>query len=183
MSAKNTDSFLRAAKPTEGQAWAHVLCAVFCPEVTFSDVVHLRLVEGISTIPRARWSAVRAPPPAARNGNSYILQRCTLCGEAGGAVIRCSDCIREYHISCAWRNGHRFGFEIQPASVAPLFTTATLTHTTVPPPSRSGIIVVTPLRPRSKARRATWSPSSVVKNMTRASACCSTCARRTKLAR
>jgi len=47
----------------------------------------------------------------------------------------------------------------------------------------SGIIVVTPLRPRSKARRATWSPSSVVKNMTRASACCSTCARRTKLAR
>ncbi|KAN0088178.1 hypothetical protein V8E55_005235 [Tylopilus felleus] len=102
VSTKDSDSFLRAAKPTEGQAWVHVLCAVFSPEVTFSDVVHLRLAEGISTIPRARWSA-----------------RCTLCGEAGGAVIRCSDCIREYHISCAWRNGHRFGFEFQPASIAP----------------------------------------------------------------
>ena len=128
MSAKNTDSFLRAAKPTEGQAWAHVLCAVFFPEVTFSDVVHLRLVEGISTIPRARWSAVRTSPPDTRDGHSYIPQRCTLCGEAGGAVIRCSDCIREYHVSCAWRNGHRFGFEIQPVSVSPLFAIATLTH-------------------------------------------------------
>lgn len=59
ISTKETDSFLRAAKPTEGQGWVHVLCAVFSPEVTFSDVVHLRLVEGISTIPRARWSAVR----------------------------------------------------------------------------------------------------------------------------
>lgn len=61
MSTKDSDSFLRAAKPTEGQAWVHVLCAVFSPEVTFSDVVHLRLAEGISTIPRARWSAVRIP--------------------------------------------------------------------------------------------------------------------------
>jgi len=65
--------------------------------VTFSDVSHLRLVEGISTIPRSRWST-----------------RCTLCGEVGGAVLRCSDCVREYHVSCAWKNGHRFGFEIQP---------------------------------------------------------------------
>ncbi|KIK96767.1 hypothetical protein PAXRUDRAFT_825597 [Paxillus rubicundulus Ve08.2h10] len=95
--SRDADSFLRAAKPTEGQGWVHVLCAVFSPEVTFSDVSHLRLVEGISTIPRARWST-----------------RCTLCGETGGAVLRCSDCVREYHVSCAWKNGHRFGFEIQP---------------------------------------------------------------------
>ncbi|KAG9313136.1 hypothetical protein JVU11DRAFT_6586 [Chiua virens] len=96
-SSKDTDSFLRAAKPTEGQAWVHVLCAVFSPEVTFSDVTHLRLVEGISTIPRSRWSS-----------------RCILCSEAGGAVIRCNDCPREYHASCAWKHGHRFGFEMQP---------------------------------------------------------------------
>ncbi|KAF9224072.1 hypothetical protein BS17DRAFT_780421 [Gyrodon lividus] len=96
-STKDADSFLRAAKLTEGQGWVHVLCAIFSPEVTFSDVSHLRLAEGISTIPRSRWST-----------------RCTLCGEVGGVVLRCSDCVREYHASCAWKNGHQFGFEIQP---------------------------------------------------------------------
>ncbi|KAH7914580.1 hypothetical protein BJ138DRAFT_1143440 [Hygrophoropsis aurantiaca] len=94
---QGADSFLRASKPTEGQGWAHVLCSVFNPEINFTDVSRLRLVEGISTIPRQRWSS-----------------RCTLCGETTGAVIRCSDCVREYHTSCAWRNGHKFGFEIQP---------------------------------------------------------------------
>lgn len=93
----NADSFLRASKPTEGQGWAHVLCAVFTPEISFSDVSQLRLVEGISTIPKQRWAS-----------------KCTLCGETSGAVIRCSDCVREYHSSCAWRKGHHFGFEIQP---------------------------------------------------------------------
>lgn len=92
----NADSFLRASKPTEGQGWAHVLCAVFTPEISFSDVSQLRLVEGISTIPRQRWTS-----------------GCTICSETSGAVIRCSDCVREYHTSCAWMNGHRFGFEIQ----------------------------------------------------------------------
>ena len=117
---KDSESFLRAVKPTEGQGWVHVLCAIFSPEVTFSDVAHLRLAEGISTIPRYRWSAVRTFlwKPAS---HSHRPQRCTLCGETGGAVIRCSDCIREYHISCAWRNGHRFGFEIQAVGVGPSF--------------------------------------------------------------
>ncbi|EGO22633.1 hypothetical protein SERLADRAFT_451461 [Serpula lacrymans var. lacrymans S7.9] len=91
------DSFMRACKPTEGQGWVHVLCSVFTPEVTFTDVSRLRLVEGISTIPRQRWST-----------------KCTLCGEISGAVLRCSDCVREFHASCAWKAGHKFGFEIQP---------------------------------------------------------------------
>jgi len=95
--APSTDSFLRASKPTEGQNWAHVLCSVFIPELSFTDAARLRNVEGISTIPRNRWS-----------------ERCCLCSDAGGAVIRCSDCVREYHVSCAWKHGHKFGFEIQP---------------------------------------------------------------------
>lgn len=139
---KDSDSFL------EGQACVHVLCAVFSPEVTFSDVVHLRLVEGINTIPRVRWSAVRTLPY-----QTYIpvmftcLQQCTLSGEAGGAVIQCSDCVREYHVSCAWRNG----FELQPVS--------TFHHSLRRPkfialPPRSGVIVATPSQPRSKAIRA-----------------------------
>ncbi|KAI0923517.1 hypothetical protein AcV5_009037 [Taiwanofungus camphoratus] len=91
------DNFLRACKPTEGQAWVHVLCSVFIPEVTFSDANRLRLVEGISTIPQYRWS-----------------NKCTLCDLDGGAVIRCGECPAEYHVSCAWKQGHKFGFELQP---------------------------------------------------------------------
>lgn len=54
-----SDTFLRAEKPTEGQSWVHVLCSVFIPEVAFSDVHRLRLVEGISVINPHRWSTVR----------------------------------------------------------------------------------------------------------------------------
>ncbi|KAF9038560.1 hypothetical protein BJ165DRAFT_1416696 [Panaeolus papilionaceus] len=92
-----SDSFLRACKPTEGQGWTHTLCAVFTPELKFTDSSRLRLVEGISTIARHKWTT-----------------RCFLCGEIEGAVIRCSDCPKEFHASCAWKQGHKFGFEIQP---------------------------------------------------------------------
>lgn len=53
------DSFLRASKPTEGQGWAHVICAVFMPETSFTDEARLRVVEGISAIPVFRWQKVR----------------------------------------------------------------------------------------------------------------------------
>lgn len=52
------DSYLRACKPTEGQAWVHVLCSVFIPELQYSDAARLRLVEGISAIPQYRWQNV-----------------------------------------------------------------------------------------------------------------------------
>ncbi|OSD04730.1 hypothetical protein PYCCODRAFT_1433065 [Trametes coccinea BRFM310] len=91
------DSYLRACKPTEGQAWVHVLCSVFIPEITFSDATRLRLVEGVSAIPQYRWQ-----------------NNCTLCDREDGAVIQCSECPAEYHVSCAWKHGHKFGFEVQP---------------------------------------------------------------------
>ncbi|KAK7685733.1 hypothetical protein QCA50_011078 [Cerrena zonata] len=90
------DSFLRSCKPTEGQAWVHSICSVFIPEINYSDATRLRLVEGISTIPPYRW-----------------MNKCTLCDQSGGAVVRCSDCPAEYHVSCAWKAGHKFGFEMQ----------------------------------------------------------------------
>ena len=52
------DSFLRVCKPTEGQGWVHLACAVFIPEISFSDAKRLRIVEGISTLPTHRWSTV-----------------------------------------------------------------------------------------------------------------------------
>ncbi|THV02548.1 hypothetical protein K435DRAFT_749271 [Dendrothele bispora CBS 962.96] len=91
------DSFLRACKPTEGQGWAHVICSVFVPEVTFTDHSTLKLVEGISAIPTRRWA-----------------QRCYLCQRTDGAVVKCTDCPKEYHVPCALAFGNVFGFEIQP---------------------------------------------------------------------
>ncbi|KAJ7224075.1 PHD-zinc-finger like domain-containing protein [Mycena pura] len=104
------ESFLHARKPTEGQGWTHVLCSVFIPELTFTDASRLRCVEGISSLSRHRWTT-----------------KCSLCGEIEGAVIRCSDCSKEYHASCAWRHGHRFGFEIQPVKSSRRETTITTT--------------------------------------------------------
>ncbi|KAF9560108.1 hypothetical protein CPC08DRAFT_708307 [Agrocybe pediades] len=104
------DTFLRASKPTEGQGWTHVLCAVFTSELTFADASRLRLVEGLNTVSRHKWST-----------------RCCLCGEIEGAVIRCSDCPKEFHASCAWKQGHKFGFEIQPVKSSRRDTTITTT--------------------------------------------------------
>ncbi|KAL5536689.1 SNT2 [Sanghuangporus sanghuang] len=92
-----SETYLRACKPTEGQGWVHALCAVFIPEVQFSDAPRLRIVEGVSTIPKHRWTT-----------------KCCLCNIPGGAVVRCGNCPKEYHVSCAWKYGHKFGFEIQP---------------------------------------------------------------------
>ncbi|KAF9233474.1 hypothetical protein BU15DRAFT_90328 [Melanogaster broomeanus] len=106
-SSKDADSFLRAAKPTEGQGW-----------------VHVHLCQGISTIPRSRWSTVCIfSPNATLVAGILMIRRGVPCAaEVGGAVLRCSDCVREYHVSCAWKNGHRFGFEIQPAKLTLLHT-------------------------------------------------------------
>lgn len=49
-------------------------------------------------------------------------QTCTLCDSSGGAVVRCSDCPAEYHVSCAWKAGHKFGFEVQPVSAPKTFS-------------------------------------------------------------
>ncbi|EIN03844.1 hypothetical protein PUNSTDRAFT_77480 [Punctularia strigosozonata HHB-11173 SS5] len=94
-----SDSYFRALKPTEGQNWAHVLCAVFAPETSFTDVERLRLIEGISAIPPSRWFA-----------------ECSICHSSGGASFRCFDCTREFHISCAWKAGYSLGFEFVPVS-------------------------------------------------------------------
>ncbi|KAJ7504211.1 hypothetical protein B0H11DRAFT_2154460 [Mycena galericulata] len=107
------DSFLHARKPTEGQGWTHVLCSVFIPELTFTDASRLRFVEGLSSISRH---------PLLMYG-----QKCSLCGDTQGAVIRCCDCNKEYHASCAWRHGHTFGFEIQPVKSSRRETTITTT--------------------------------------------------------
>ena len=44
-------------------------------------------------------------------------QQCSICERTDGAVVRCSDCSKEFHVSCAWKQGYKFGFEIQHVSL------------------------------------------------------------------
>jgi hypothetical protein len=53
----------------------HLACAVFIPEVSFSDAKRLRIVEGISTIPTHRWSTVRGGHVLTQTTNTKMLNR------------------------------------------------------------------------------------------------------------
>lgn len=42
------------------------------------------------------------------------LQKCALCHVKGvGATIKCEDCPKHFHVSCAWTRGCKFAFEVQ----------------------------------------------------------------------
>jgi len=74
-----------AMKRTADGAWAHVVCALFVPEVFFQDPEGR---EGIdcSMVPRKRWS-----------------QRCYLCECCDGCGLVCSEpkCGLAFHVTCA----------------------------------------------------------------------------------
>jgi hypothetical protein len=50
---------LSALKPTEGRRWAHVLCSAWIPEVVYTNPGTFKVVEGITTVRKERWSNVR----------------------------------------------------------------------------------------------------------------------------
>ncbi|XP_062093233.1 uncharacterized protein LOC133798773 [Humulus lupulus] len=73
-----------AMKPMSGGKWAHVVCALFVPEVFFHDPEGR---EGIdcSKVPKSRWE-----------------QRCYLCKQTNGCAITCSEpkCPLSFHVTC-----------------------------------------------------------------------------------
>lgn len=97
-------SVLDAFKPTECNNWAHAVCAVWMPDVLFTDTERLKLVEGVGNLPFWRYAAT-----------------CEVCNRPGGACIQCSDsgCKRTFHVSCAYaHSGYSFGFEINPVKTS-----------------------------------------------------------------
>ncbi|XP_068458607.1 bromodomain-containing protein 1-like isoform X1 [Clinocottus analis] len=80
-----------ALKRTDDERWGHVACALWVPEVGFSDTVFIEPIDGVRSIPPARWKLT-----------------CYLCKEKGvGACIQCDrvNCYAAFHVSCAQRAG------------------------------------------------------------------------------
>ncbi|XP_050370331.1 uncharacterized protein LOC126788386 [Argentina anserina] len=73
-----------AMKPTGDGKWAHIVCALYVPEVFFKDPEGR---EGIdcSKVPKRRWK-----------------ERCYVCKSASGCAIQCSEikCPLAFHVTC-----------------------------------------------------------------------------------
>ncbi|KAJ1978761.1 hypothetical protein H4R35_001777 [Dimargaris xerosporica] len=75
-----------AFKKTTTNKWAHLLCALWIPEVTVANTVYMEPIDNIDHIPKSRWRLV-----------------CSICRRRKGACIQCTNksCYTAYHVTCA----------------------------------------------------------------------------------
>ncbi|CAK4031978.1 Lid2 complex component snt2 [Lecanosticta acicola] len=107
-------------KRTTGNNWVHVYCALWAPEIRFSDAKKLEVAEGFQQIPPSRFEAVCK---LCKNKDHRSRLR-----ENAGACVNCFQCQASFHASCAYEAGYTFGFDVQPVkgSRKDQITTATL---------------------------------------------------------
>ncbi|CAG8596661.1 13202_t:CDS:10 [Dentiscutata erythropus] len=75
-----------AFKKTNTNRWAHLLCALWIPEVGLSNPVYMEPIDNIEGIPRGRWKL-----------------KCYICEKKMGACIQCQNthCCTAFHVTCA----------------------------------------------------------------------------------
>ncbi|KXL46051.1 hypothetical protein M433DRAFT_153946 [Acidomyces richmondensis BFW] len=93
-------------KRTAGNNWVHVNCAVWTPEIRFSNAKKLEVAEGFQLLPPARYEAV-CKLCKNKDDNQKVI-------EDAGACVSCFQCHANFHVSCALRMGYQFGFDVTP---------------------------------------------------------------------
>ncbi|CAG8983503.1 hypothetical protein HYALB_00004304 [Hymenoscyphus albidus] len=85
----NTDG---AFKQTNASKWAHLLCAMWIPEVSLGNHTFMEPVMDVEKVPKTRWRLT-----------------CYLCNQRMGACIQCGNkaCYQAFHVTCA-RRAHLF---------------------------------------------------------------------------
>lgn len=85
-------------KRTDGNNWVHVQCAIWTPEIRFSDSTLLERAEGFGSIPLERHKAI-----------------CKICKRNDrGACVSCLQCRADMHVGCAVQAGYTLGFDVTP---------------------------------------------------------------------
>ena len=84
-------------RPTSGNNWAHLQCAVWNLDLYFGDEQRMTTIEGVAALPRIYWQAT-----------------CSFCETRGGACVACTICDTPLHVGCASAAGCQFAFEIVP---------------------------------------------------------------------
>ncbi|KAJ2769736.1 hypothetical protein IWQ57_002977, partial [Coemansia nantahalensis] len=125
-----------AFKKTTTNKWAHVLCALWIPEVGIANSVYMEPIDGVDQIPRSRWRLY-----------------CHLCHRRNGACIQCShrQCVTAFHATCARRAGLSMAVRADRRSGEPVFRAFCERHT--PSGHVAPIDVTAPLRHAEVRRR------------------------------
>ncbi|KAI0550115.1 hypothetical protein F4679DRAFT_544030 [Xylaria curta] len=81
-----------AFKQTNSSKWAHLLCAMWIPEVTLGNHTFMEPVMDVDKVPKSRWKLT-----------------CYICNQQMGACIQCGNkaCYQAFHVTCA-RRAHLF---------------------------------------------------------------------------
>ncbi|KAK9478138.1 PHD-zinc-finger like domain-containing protein [Lipomyces japonicus] len=93
-----------AFKQTVQGHWAHLLCALWLPEISVGNTVYMEPIESVEFISRNRWKLL-----------------CYVCKQKTGACIQCMNksCFTAFHVTCARRAGLQL--KMRSTSVAACF--------------------------------------------------------------